>query len=130
MMERERTAMQLDMRALGDEYMSLLRPLGTGEANLPALTGPDMFFPSLLDYALERSYLNELSSIPQFPHRTPSSRTLTWVCIERLPVHPTRSEEYELLSRWQGVLSSLHSWEHRLVFLLLRHAGQTRLFLG
>jgi hypothetical protein len=84
----------------------------------------------LLDYVLERSYLESLSSVTELPKPASDPRDVTWVRIERLPVHPTYLEEYDLLSRWQSVLSTLHSWGHRLLFLLLRRAGKTHLYLG
>jgi len=47
--------------------------------------------------------------------------------ITRLPAHPNENEGYDLLSRWQGALSSLYAWGYRLLFLLLRHDGKTKL---
>ena len=39
-------------------------------------------------------------------------------------------ESYDLFSRWQGVLSMLHAWGHRVYFMLLRRDGETHLYLG
>ena len=38
--------------------------------------------------------------------------------------------DYDLLSRWQSVLSSLHTWNDRLLFLLQRQKGSTHLYVG
>jgi hypothetical protein len=38
--------------------------------------------------------------------------------------------EWDLLARWQSVLSTLHAWGHRLIYVLLREDGKTRLLLG
>jgi uncharacterized protein DUF87 len=122
--------MEINVRELGQEYVHLLQPLGLDREPQPMLAGPDTFFQTLLDYALERSYLEGLSAVSQFPKPNATPREVTWVRLARLPVHPTHAEDYDLLSRWQGVLSTLHAWRHRLVFLLLRHAGQTHLYLG
>lgn len=91
---------------------------------------PDNFYQTLLEQLLERDYLNDTSDkIFCLDNRKSRSR-IHWLQIIRLPIHPNENESYDLLSRWQGVLSSLHAWDYRLVFLLLRSQGQTRLFLG
>lgn len=55
---------------------------------------------------------------------------MSWIQINRLPVNPSNSDNYDLLSRWQRALSALHSWGQKAVFLLLRHDGATNIFLG
>jgi hypothetical protein len=87
-------------------------------------------FRFLLDYALERGYLDEVSKTRRFPEAASTPPRIAWLRMVRLPIHPTMAEEYDLLSRWQNVLSTLHTWGHRLVFLLLRHHGETRIYLG
>jgi hypothetical protein len=87
-------------------------------------------FPTLLDMALERGYLNGLSTVVAFPAPRRLPRPLSWMRLMRLPVHPTRLEDYDLLPRWQAVLSTLHAWGHRLVFVLLRVQSETRIYLG
>jgi len=90
---------------------------------------PDNFYQTLLEQLLEREYLNETSD-KEFCLPKGKRRPIHWMQITRLPVHPNEDESYDLLSRWQGVLSSLHAWGYRLLFLLLRHEGKTKLFLG
>lgn len=93
---------------------------------------PDSFYQTLLEQVLERDYLNDTADkvfMMQDKNARPK-RSIHWMQITRLPVHPNQNESYDLLSRWQGVLSSIHAWGYRLLFLLLRHEGQTKLFLG
>jgi len=85
----------------------------------------------LIDYMLERSYLNDLAerdafAVEQDTHREP----IGWIRINRLPVKPGMDEDYDLLTRWQSVISSVHIWQNRLYFLLQRKNGQTHLYLG
>lgn len=90
---------------------------------------PDNFYQTLLEQLLEREYLNE-TAYKTFYLAREKRRPIHWMQITRLPVHPNDNESYDLLSRWQGVLSSLHAWGYRLMFLLLRYEGKTRLYLG
>ena len=55
---------------------------------------------------------------------------INWLRIDRLPVSPLRIDDYDLLSRWQGVLSSLHAWNQKMIFLLQRFNGETHLYVG
>lgn len=91
---------------------------------------PDSFYFNLTDYFMERSYLNDIVNkdfvIPAKQH----SDEISWLRITQLPVNPDNSDSYDLLSRWQGVLSALHAWNYRLIFLLLRKDGKTNLYLG
>lgn len=85
----------------------------------------------LLDYMLERSYLEDVSQRSDFNVvEMPEFEKIAWVRIERLPVSPLRIDDYDLLSRWQGVLSSLHAWRQKMIFLLQRRNGETHLYLG
>lgn len=93
---------------------------------------PDSFYQTLLEQVLERDYLNDTSQ-KTFMMKDKNSRprrNIHWMQITRLPVHPNQNESYDLLERWQGVLSSFHAWGYRLIFLLLRSDGETKLFLG
>lgn len=91
---------------------------------------PDSFFQTLLEQFFEREYLNDTSE-KQFQYvRSKALTSIQWVQIERLPIHPNQNESYDLLTRWQGVLSSLHVWNYRLIFLLMRKDGQTKIYLG
>lgn len=93
---------------------------------------PDSFYQTLLEQVLERDYLNDTSdkTFAMGDKKAKTRRNIHWMQITRLPVHPNQNESYDLLSRWQGVLSSFHAWGYRLLFLLLRHEGETKLFLG
>lgn len=91
---------------------------------------PNEFYQNLLDYFMERSYLNHLSERERFSTDMNNTGKITWLRITRLPVHPDHMEDYELLSRWQGVLASMHAWGHRTLFLLNRCGGETRVYLG
>ena len=85
----------------------------------------------LVDYMLERSYLEDVSDRNYFNiERMPASKNIGWLKLDRLPVSPLRIDDYDLLSRWQGVLSSLHAWQQKLIFLLQRRNGETHLYIG
>lgn len=92
---------------------------------------PESFYQTLLDIFLERGYLTHLDKkiFDRTETETKAGRP-EWLQITRLPIHPNEHEEYDLFSRWQGVLSSLHAWNYRLIFMLQRYQGETRLFLG
>lgn len=98
---------------------------------------PDDFYQTLLQELLERDYLSNAPDM-KFVNLYTSAKGYTrkiqprinWLQITRLPVHPNENQSYDLLSRWQGVLTSLHAWGYRLYFLLLRHDGKTKLFMG
>ena len=85
----------------------------------------------LIDYMLERSYLEDVSDRNDFNvELMPASENVGWLKLDRLPVSPLRVDDYDLLSRWQGVLSSLHAWQQKLIFLLQRRNGETHLYIG
>lgn len=98
---------------------------------------PNEFYQTLLEQLIERDYLSDASNM-RFANAYSKSggwnlknkKQINWMQITRLPIHPNDNESYDLLSRWQGVLSSLHSWEYRLYFLLLRYEGKTKIYLG
>lgn len=98
---------------------------------------PNEFYQTLLEQLVERDYLSDASEM-KFANAYSKSagwnlknkKQINWMQITRLPIHPNDNESYDLLSRWQGVLSSLHAWEYRLYFLLLRYEGKTKLYLG
>lgn len=91
---------------------------------------PDSFFQTLLEQFLERSYLCKTGDKKFFKDEKAVKKDISWVQINRLPIHPNQNTSYDLLSRWQGTLSSLHSWNHQMMFLLLRHNGETKIFIG
>ena len=91
---------------------------------------PDNFYQTLLEQLLERECLNDTSHREFYMTPKGKQKPVHWMQITRLPVHPNDNESYDLLSRWQGVLSGLHAWGYRLLFLLLRYEGKTKLYLG
>lgn len=85
----------------------------------------------LVDYMLERSYLEDISQRQDFDIvKMPEFENVGWIRVDRLPVSPFRVDDYDLLSRWQGVLASLHAWKQKLIFLLQRRNGETHLYIG
>ncbi len=91
---------------------------------------PDNLYRELLDCSLERSYLDHVHERKKFPEVEEADTKVTWLQMTRLPIHPENIDSFDLFSRWQGVLSSLHAWGYRLLFLLQRKNGQTNLYLG
>lgn len=95
---------------------------------------PNNYYQQLLDYFLERGYLNTLPLRDKFVDfralGSSERKDITWLKVMRLPIHPNELKEYDLLSRWQSVLSTLHTWGHRLIFLLQRRNGETSIYLG
>ena len=91
---------------------------------------PDFFYQKLLEQLLERDYLNDTGEKTFLYDKKMRKSKINWMQITRLPIHPNENESYDLLSRWQGVLSSLHAWNYRLLFALIRNEGQTKLYLG
>jgi len=91
---------------------------------------PNEFYQHLLDYVMERSYLNSLSEREMFLTPKTKSKKITWLKVMRLPIHPNEMKEYDILSRWQSVLATLHAWGHRMLFWLQRSKGVTNLYLG
>ena len=91
---------------------------------------PDSFYQTLLEQFFERDYLNDTEDKIFFKEKEKKIPDIHWVQIDRLPIHPNQNESYDLISRWQGALSSLHAWNYRLIFLLLRYNESTRIFMG
>lgn len=101
------------------------------EGKTPIFTFPSDLAEPMLDYMLERSYLEDISTRDKFSVLdTDDLSNIQWLRIDRLPVSPYRIESYDLLSRWQGVLASLHAWNQKTILLLQRRFGQTYLYLG
>lgn len=82
-----------------------------------------------MDYMLERSYLEDISGRTDFVSTKRTGKE-AWFRINRLPIHPNLSENYDLLARWQSVLASLHTWNDKLLFLLQRTNGKTNIYIG
>ncbi len=100
------------------------------------INGNEVFVPirnnsRLVDYVLERQYLNDVSARSDFKFVNDGRQSkIAWLRIKRLPVSLNGSANYDMLNRWQSALSALHVWNEKLVFLLHRHDGETRLYLG
>lgn len=123
--------MKMDKRERTLLFKDLFQGIRLDDLKLPnTLKVPDDYYQHLLDYSMERSYLNHISERERFAGVTREPCRVTWLRVMRLPVHPGNIREYDLLIRWQCVLSSLHAWGHRLLFLLNRSAGETNLYLG
>ncbi len=97
----------------------------------PILEAPINLMNPMMDYMLERSYLENVSNINDFELvKRKTKQNIVWFKINRLPVSPARIDDYDLLSRWQSVLSSFHAWNEKLLFLLQRQNGETKLYVG
>ena len=93
---------------------------------------PDLTSP-MLEYMMERSYLEGMTTRSAFiPAResTQKIKPISWVKVKRIPVHPSQADNYDLLTKWQSVLSSLHAWKCKTIFLLQRRHGATNLYIG
>lgn len=87
----------------------------------------------MLEYMMERSYLEDMTSRPAFiAAREPGQKNkpISWIKVQRIPVHPSQVDNYDLLTKWQAVLSSLHAWRCKTIFLLQRRHGETNLYIG
>ena len=91
-------------------FRDLFRGLDMAEIETPnEIKIPDEVFKRLLEGTMERSYLNGVSQFDYFvPDETERHGEVEWLQIIRLPVHPDNIEDYDLINRWQGVLSTLH----------------------
>lgn len=95
----------------------------------PHLRVPNEFYQRLQEFFMERSYLNDTGS-RKFVSAARRYGPIHWLRMTHLPVNPSNDGQYDLLGRWQSVLSTMHSWDYRLLFLLMRQNGQTRIYLG
>lgn len=117
------------VKDLGNDFLSVFT--GVDKQDFAEVDLQESFFKQLLDYSIERGYLNEAAdAIGTRLQCDEAFRPISWIRLERLPVNPSNSDDYDLLSRWKGSLSALHAWGQRLVFLLLRYNGETSIFLG
>lgn len=110
------------------DYQSSIEALRDEPFQMPLdLTSP------LLEYMMERSYLEDMTSRDAFiaAHQSgQKNKPISWIKICRIPVHPSQAENYDLLTKWQAVLSSLHAWKCKTIFLLQRRHGETNLYIG
>lgn len=122
-------------RKIDANIKDIFTAIDRSNMHLPTeISVPNNFYQQLLDYFLERGYLNTLQEREKFVDframGIADRKDITWLKIMRLPIHPNELKEYDLLSRWQSVLSTLHTWGHRLIFLLQRRNGETNIYLG
>lgn len=110
------------------DYQSKIEALRNEPFRMPLdLTSP------MLEYMMERSYLEDMTAREDFiaAHRQgQKTKPVSWIKIHRIPVHPSQAENYDLLTKWQAVLSSLHAWNCKTIFLLQRRHGETHLYIG
>lgn len=95
-----------------------------------AFLPPDVFT-VLLNDQLGRDVLGRLGD-PQkweLPH-CDTSHPYQWLAMERLPIPPAKAENYDLLERWQSVLSAAHTMSCSTALALIRRKGQTSVYLG
>ena len=109
----------------------LFKELSLKEQQIPIdINIPDSFYQTMLEQLLERDYLTDTANKEFLNLNHRYGKNIQWLQMTRLPIHPNENQNYDLLTRWQGVLSSLHAWGYRLYFLLLRNEGKTKLYLG
>lgn len=100
--------------------------------NEPFLMPEDLTSP-MLQYVMERSFLEDISKRDDFlpySRKTERRMPISWIRVKRIPVHPSQLDDYDLLSKWQCVLSSLHAWRYKTIFMLQRKDGETSLYIG
>lgn len=91
---------------------------------------PEAMENSFMTYMLERSYLEDVANNEQFKVSDTLGWRGGWLKINRIPIHPSNEEKYDLLARWQATLATLHTWNEKIVFVLRRQAGHTSLYIG
>lgn len=110
------------------DYQSTLEALRNQPFQMPLdLTCP------MLEYMMERSYLETMTNRQDFiaSHLFgQTKKSVSWIKVNRIPVHPSQIDNYDLLTKWQSVLSSLHAWKCKTIFLLQRKHGETNLYVG
>lgn len=110
------------------DYQSSIEALRNQPFQMPLdLTSP------MLEYMMERSYLDDMDKRQDFiSTRIPGQRNkpISWLKINRIPVHPSQADNYDLITKWQAVLTSLHAWHCKTIFLLQRRHGETNLYIG
>lgn len=87
----------------------------------------------MLEYMMERSYLENMTDRQDFiaSHLSgQKNKPISWMKVHRIPVHPSQADNYDVLTKWQAVLSSLHAWNRKAIFLLQRRHGETNLYIG
>ncbi|WP_448779839.1 ATP-binding protein [Bacteroides congonensis] len=110
------------------DYQKQIETLRNEPFQLPL----DLMSP-MMEYMMERSYLEDMTMRSDFisarmPNQT--SNNISWIKIHRIPVHPSQLDNYDLLTKWQSVLTSLHAWNCKMIFLLQRKHGETNLYVG
>lgn len=97
----------------------------------PGVELPNTYFQDLVNDQLGRDFFNCLAApdtweIPMCTSRVPYQ----WIRFDRLPIPPAQSENYDLLNKWQSVLSAAHTNGSNVAFLLTRDKGNTSVYLG
>ena len=82
----------------------------------------------MMDQLLERSYLEEVCARELKQDLTINK--VAWVKLQRLPLHPSQDDQYDLLLKWQQALGTMHAWNEKVVFILQRQRGETSLYIG
>ena len=110
------------------DYQERLDALRNKPFQMPLeLTSP------MMEYMMERSYLEEMTNRSDFiAARIPGQKNkpISWMKVHRIPVHPSQADNYDLLTKWQAVLASLHAWQCKTIFMLQRRHGETSLYIG
>jgi len=118
----------IEQLSLAYDYQQNIEALRDEPFQLPVdLTTP------VLEYMMERSYLEGMTDRETFidsHHVGQKNKPVSWIKIHRLPVHPSQADNYDLLTKWQSVLTSLHAWNSKTIFLLQRRHGETNLYVG
>ena len=82
------------------DYQSSIEALRNQPFQMPLdLTSP------MLEYMMERSYLDDMDKRQDFiSTRIPGQRNkpISWIKINRIPVHPSQAENYDLITKWQA----------------------------
>ena len=101
------------------------------ESMNPQSSLPSDIFATLLQDQLGRDVLGRLGAPQKWevPVCT-TSRPYQWLDMERLPIPPAKAENYDLLERWQSVLSAAHTMECCTALALIRRKGHTSVYLG
>lgn len=85
----------------------------------------------MMEYMMERSYLEDMTTRCNFiSAEAEKEYDISWIKIHRIPIHPSQLDNYDLLTKWQSVLTSLHAWNCKTIFLLQRKQGETNLYIG
>lgn len=98
---------------------------------LPAEDLPMNYFQELLNDQLGRDFFNYLQDAQKWSFPECKERNAyRWLRFDRLPIPPAQAENYDLMNKWQSVLSAAHANGNQIAFLLTRNGGETSIYLG